>query len=114
HYGDRTPSLVLLAPVKGGINPFTRILAEHNGKVVFDTDVLREEITAWRDELDGTVYLGWAPGFLGDQREKVRAELAEEIDADAPVIDHPRVVFGGLADEIEAGLRDTWFDDPTP
>jgi CRISPR-associated protein Cst2 len=114
HYGDRTPSLVLLAPVKGGINPFSRVLAERGGKVVFDTDVLREEIAAWRDELDGPVHLGWAPGFLGDQREKARAELAAELDAEVLVIDHPRVVFGRLADEIETGLRDIWFDDPTP
>ncbi|MEU2258403.1 hypothetical protein ABZ540_35135 [Nocardia xishanensis] len=32
-------------------------------ETVFDTDVLREEIEAWRDVLEGPVQVGWAPGF---------------------------------------------------
>lgn len=112
HYGDRTPALVLLAPMKGGINPFTRVLAVRDGRVVFDTAVLREELAAWADELDGPVYLGWAPGFLGDQRDILRRDLADEAAAGSVIVGHPRAVLGTLADEIEEGLRDPWFDDP--
>lgn len=112
HYGDRAPALVLLAPLKGGINPFTRVLSVRDGRVVFDIAVLREEMTAWSDELDGPVYLGWSPGFLGDQRDVVRRELAEEISAGRLFVDHPRLLLGRLADDIEAGTRDAWFDDP--
>ena len=113
HYGDRTPALILLAPMKGGINPFTRVLGVRDGRVVFDTAVLREEINAWRDELDGPIHLGWAPGFLGDQREVARAELGPEIEKGTVILDHPRVAIGQLAKEIEAGQHDAWFDDPT-
>ncbi|WP_462187535.1 type I-B CRISPR-associated protein Cas7/Cst2/DevR, partial [Frankia sp. CcWB2] len=81
HYGDRAPAFLLLAAMKGGINPFTRILGLRDGRVTIDTTVLREEIAAWREELDGPVYLGWAPGFLGDQREIARGELAAEIES---------------------------------
>jgi CRISPR-associated protein Cst2 len=112
HYGDRTPALVLLAPVKGGVNPFTRVLGSRDGQTVFRSDVLREEVEAWADELDGPVQLGWAPGFLGDQRERVRHELAELVAAGTVQFDHPRVLLGQLADQIARGDRDSWFDDP--
>jgi len=113
HYGDRTPAFLLLAPVRGGINPFTRVLRAQAQETVFDDDVLREELDAWADELDGPVLIGWAPGFLGEQRDKARAELADLIDADKVVIDHPRVVLSHLAEQVEAGARDAWFEDPT-
>ena len=112
HYGDRAPALVLLAPVKGGVNPFTRILTARQERTVFDTNVLREEIDAWADELDGPVLLGWAPGFLGDQRENTRAALADLIEGGRLVLDHPRVVLHQLVGEIERGERDSWFEDP--
>jgi CRISPR-associated protein Cst2 len=112
HYGDRTPALVLLAPVKGGINPFTRVMGVRGDRARFDAGVLRAEIEAWADELDGPVLLGWAPGFLGDQRDQVRTELADLITAETMVVDHPRVLLGRLAEQIERGERDDWFEDP--
>lgn len=112
HYGDRTPAFVLLAPVKGGINPFTRVLQAQAQHTAFDDDVLREELNAWSDELDGPILIGWAPGFLGDQREKARAELADLIDAGTVLIDHPRVILTRLAEEFEGGAHDVWFEDP--
>ncbi|GAA1009391.1 type I-B CRISPR-associated protein Cas7/Cst2/DevR [Acrocarpospora pleiomorpha] len=112
HYGDRTPALVLLAPVKGGNNPFTRVLAAENNQTVFDTDVLREEVDVWADELDGPVLLGWAPGFLGDQREVASKNLADLINDGRLTIGHPRVLLRALADGIQAGRHDDWFEDP--
>jgi len=112
HYGDRSPALVLLAPLKGGNNPFTRVLAARSGRSAFDADVLREELSAWSDELDGPVLLGWAPGFLGDQREITRKETGDLLSAGTLIIDHPRVLLRGLAGQIEAGDHDGWFADP--
>lgn len=124
HYGDRSPALILLAPIRGGINPFTRVVAARpvgdssdSGRrqltTILDTDVLAEEISAWADQLDGAVQIGWAPGFLGDQRDKARVELAELLDSGRLVIDHPRRVLTGLAEAIDAGRHDAWFQDPT-
>jgi CRISPR-associated protein Cas7/Cst2/DevR subtype I-B len=113
HYGDRTPAFALLAPIQGGINPFTRVLRAQGQETVFDEDVLREELDAWADELAGPVLIGWAPGFLGDQREKARAELVDLIEAGSVVIDHPRVVLNHLAEQVEGGAHDAWFEDPT-
>ncbi|MEU6904409.1 type I-B CRISPR-associated protein Cas7/Cst2/DevR [Streptomyces coeruleorubidus] len=111
HYGDRTPALILLAPMKGGVNPFTRVLANKDGKPAFAADTFAEEINAWRDELDGPVRIGWAPGFLGDQRDRARRDLADLISENTVVIDHPRTIINGLAQEIEDGAHDTWFED---
>nr|WP_221308944.1 type I-B CRISPR-associated protein Cas7/Cst2/DevR [Nocardiopsis mwathae] len=111
HYGDRSPALVLLAPLKGGNNPFTRVLTMGDKSARFDLTTFIEEKRAWHEELDGPITIGWAPGFLGDQRESVRRELAEDIAAGEVVIDHPRVVLQALAKQIEAGQLDSWFED---
>ncbi|WP_329088246.1 type I-B CRISPR-associated protein Cas7/Cst2/DevR [Actinomadura citrea] len=112
HYGDRTPGLVILAPIKGGTNPFTRVVREREKATYFDVDVLREEIEAWADELDGPVRIGWAPGFLGSQRDRAGSDLAELIKEERLVLGHPRTVLNTLAAEIESGDHDPWFDDP--
>ncbi|OEV27501.1 CRISPR-associated protein [Streptomyces nanshensis] len=113
HYGDRTPALVILAPIKGGTNPFTRVVRERERATYFDADILREEIEAWSDELDGPVRLGWAPGFLGTQRERARDDLEDLIKEKKLILGHPRTVLNSLADEFENGTHDAWFDDPT-
>jgi len=112
HYGDRTPALILLAPVKGGINPLTRVFGGQDGRSVFRTEVLREELEAWQDELDGPVLLGWAPGFLPDQRDKARADLDDLIEAGRLEFGHPRKLLDDLAARIEQGDHDAWFTDP--
>ena len=113
HYGDRTPGLVLLAPIKGGTNPFTRVVREKERATFFDADVLREESGAWADELDGPVRVGWAPGFLGVQRERAQEDLADLVHARRVTLDHPRTMLRTLADEFAAGEHDDWLDDPT-
>ena len=76
HYGDRSPAFVLLAPLKGGNNPFTRVLTRTGPVVSASTaDIFAEELSAWAGELDGPVLIGWSPGFLGDQREQARNAL---------------------------------------
>ncbi|GGI95170.1 type I-B CRISPR-associated protein Cas7/Cst2/DevR [Saccharopolyspora subtropica] len=111
HYGERSPALVVLAPTKGGNNPFTRVVTHDAGATVVDTAVLREEIAAWSDELDGPVLLGWAPGFLRENRSLAREELADLIDDGTVRMEHPRVLLRGLAEEIESGEHDMWFED---
>jgi CRISPR-associated protein Cst2 len=113
HYGDRSPAFVLLAPLKGGNNPFTRVLAAKDHRVRFDGDIFGEELSAWAGELDGPVLIGWSPGFLGDQREQARRAFADQISDARLVIDHPRTLLRVLADRIETGQHDAWFEDPT-
>lgn len=79
--------------------------------VVFDIDTFREEKEAWADELDGPIHIGWAPGFLGKQREDVRSKLVLDIETGEVIIGHPRQVLKKLAASIEAGEYDHWFED---
>lgn len=112
HYGDRSPAFVLLAPLKGGNNPFTRVLHAKDQKVRFNEEAFAEELGAWAGELDGPVMIGWSPGFLGDQRDHARLMLADEISDGQVVIDHPRTLLRALAGDIESGKHDAWFEDP--
>ncbi len=112
HYGDRSPAFILLAPLKGGNNPFTRVLGVKDNKVFFNERVFAEELGAWSGEFDGPVFIGWAPGFLGDQREHAQLMLADEISAGRVLIGHPRTMLRSLADDIESGSHDGWFEDP--
>ncbi|AUS77232.1 type I-B CRISPR-associated protein Cas7/Cst2/DevR [Actinoalloteichus sp. AHMU CJ021] len=111
HYGERSPALVILAPVKGGNNPFTRLLRHDLGETVVALDVLRAEMRAWEDELDGPVRIGWAPGYLERQRDAAERELKDLVDSGQVVFDHPRVVLRQLAAELEGGDLDSWFED---
>lgn len=111
NYGDRTPAMVLLAPMRGGVNPFTRLWTEKGNTCVFDVDSFIEELDAWGDEISGAARLGWAPAFLGDQRRHATAQLADRIDQGQVVIDHPRSILRHMADDIEAGRVDEWFED---
>lgn len=114
HYGDRTPALFVLAPMLGGVNPFTRVLAPRDGRAEFATDVLLAELKEWKDEIDGPVFIGWAPGFLGDQRGRAEADLEDAIGHKEIVFGHPRRILRDLATEFEAGDRDGWFEDSRP
>lgn len=112
HYGDRTPGLIILAPLLGGTNPFTRVVRERQHATYFDAGILTQEIAAWADQLDGPVRIGWAPGFLGDQRDRATTELKDLITDNKVIIGHPRTVLHDLAGEIADGKHDKWFDDP--
>lgn len=112
NYGDRTPAMFLLAPMKGGVNPFTRLWTVANHKCVFDVTGFIEELEAWNDEITGPVRIGWAPGFLGDQRNEAADRLKDLIDHGRITIGHPRTILTGLADDIDQGAHDDWFEDP--
>ncbi len=89
----------------------TRVIRERERKTHFDADILQEEIRAWQDELDGAVRIGWAPGFLGDLRDRARTDLADLIADGKHIIDHPRTILRDLAAEFTDGTHDNWFQD---
>ncbi|WP_461013710.1 type I-B CRISPR-associated protein Cas7/Cst2/DevR [Streptomyces daliensis] len=113
HYGDRVPSLIVLVPFKGGINPLANFIdgVEGSGLRVRG-EVLRAELEAWDGEWEAPVRVGWRPGFRDDLREAFAKTCQSEIDAGQIVIDHPRTVLRTLADELRGGGLDGWFDDP--
>ncbi|MGH3811533.1 MAG: type I-B CRISPR-associated protein Cas7/Cst2/DevR [Pseudonocardiaceae bacterium] len=115
HYGDRTPTLLALVPMAGGINPLGFVIdgAEDGSGLRVRADVLRRELDAWVGEWEPPVLIGWRPGFRDELRKQFEAELAEEIDEGRIILDHPRTVLRELAGDLRAGQHDAWFDDPS-
>lgn len=114
HYGDRTPALIAMVPMAGGISPLGFVIdgAEDGSGLEVRADALRQELTAWEGEWEAPVRIGWRPGFREELRKQFEADLGDLIDQGQVTIDHPRIVLRELAKEIRDGVRDAWFDDP--
>jgi CRISPR-associated protein Cst2 len=114
HYGDRTPALVAVVPMAGGVNPLGFVIdgAEDGSGLEARAAVLREELTAWQGQWEPPVRFGWRPGFRDLARKQFEADLADLADAGQLVVEHPRTMLRGMAEEIRSGQRDAWFTDP--
>lgn len=115
HYGDRTPALIVIVPMAGGVNPLGFAIdgAEDGTGLRVRGRVLREELAAWDGEWEAPVLVGWRPGFRDLLRKQFEADVADEIAHRRVVIDHPRTMLLTLAARIRSGQHDAWFDDPT-
>ncbi|GLW64293.1 type I-B CRISPR-associated protein Cas7/Cst2/DevR [Actinomadura rubrobrunea] len=114
HYGDRTPVLVALVAMAGGVNPLGFVVdgAEDGTGLEVRADVLREELRAWDGEWETPVRIGWRPGYRQIMRKQFEADLGDLADSGQVVVDHPRPMLRELAEEIRSGRHDAWFDDP--
>src|SRR5690606_22784790 len=114
HYGDRTPALLMLLTMNGGVNPleFTISGADDGSGLQVRANVLRAELDAWDQHWQPPVRVGWRPGFKEVTRKQFEVDLAAEIDAGDVLIDHPRTMLRTLAAELRNGTHDAWFDDP--
>ncbi|WP_217549969.1 type I-B CRISPR-associated protein Cas7/Cst2/DevR [Streptomyces sp. GbtcB6] len=113
HYGDRVPSLLVLVPFKGGVNPLANVVDGGDGEGVrLRGDVLLQELRAWEGEWEAPVRIGWRPGFRDQARADFEKQCAQELADGTIVIDHPRTILRGLAGELREGRLDSWFEDP--
>jgi CRISPR-associated protein Cst2 len=114
HYGDRTPALIALVPMAGGVNPLGFVIdgAEDGSGLQVRSSALREELTAWQGEWEAPVRFGWRPGFREQLRKEFETGLGDLIDQGQVTVDHPRTMLRALAAQIRGGQLDAWFDDP--
>lgn len=114
HYGDRTPALIAVVPMAGGVNPLGFVVdgAEDGSGLEVRSSALREELQAWQGEWEAPVRFGWRPGFREQLRKEFETNLGDLIDQGQVTVDHPRTMLRTLAAEIRDGRRDAWFDDP--
>ena len=114
HYGDRTPALVAMIPMAGGVNPLGFVIdgAEDGSGLQVRADVLRQELDAWQGEWEVPVRFGWRPGFRDLARKQFEADLGPLAGSGQVTIGHPRTILRELAAGIRDGRHDGWFDDP--
>jgi len=113
HLTDTAPSVLALAVLKHGNQPFLRLFGEgDNGQTVFRDDVLEEALRVFQGDLVSDVYIGWAKGFLDSERRKLDTLLADtKRTAGRTVhVGHPREIAEAFAKVLESEASTAWFD----
>lgn len=111
HYTDVTPPLAIAAVVRGGNNPFARVVrADAKDQPEFSTEAFKEVLSVYRDQILSNVHLGWSRGYLDSQRAAVEALTSEERSGVTVVCSHPRDAFRALAESVEKQENREWFD----
>ncbi len=113
HYTDVAPSLVILAVTRGGNHIFGHVVgANRRGLPVLHIDALQEALTVFADDLLSDVYIGWAKGYLEEERAKLEAALAEEGSLNGLHIRifHPRQAFQAFIEDLQKPEHAHWLD----
>jgi CRISPR-associated protein Cst2 len=113
HLTDTAPAVLVLAVCKSGNQPFLRLFGEGDaGTTVFRADVLEEALRVFKDDLASDLYIGWAAGFLDDERKKLDAVLQDETRLQGRTIHvgHPREMAEAFAKAIENAEHSAWFE----
>ncbi len=124
HLTDTAPAVLFLAVCKSGNQPFMRLFGRGPlDQTVFRREVLDEALHAFRDDLVSDLYVGWAKGFLDDERAKFLETLEPTAagaggDELAPAgllagrrvfVGHPRDVADRFALDLAAPENAEWF-----
>jgi CRISPR-associated protein Cst2 len=96
----------------GGLNPLGSVIAGNadGSGLAVRGDVLASELAAYEGEWSPPVVVGWRPGWREDLRVGFEADVAHLVTDGALRIGHPRSALRQVADEVEAGSFDAWFD----
>jgi CRISPR-associated protein Cst2 len=115
HYTDVMPPFVILAVTKGGNHIFNHVIgADSRGKTQFNVAALKEAVEVYHDTILSPIYVGWATGYLDEQRETVKAALeklksSEKLKRDYS-LDHPRLAFQKFAKAIQDEKNSAWLE----
>lgn len=111
HYTDVTPGLVVCGVLKSGNNPFARIVTTNSqGDPQIQLDALTEVLRVYKDQILSDVFVGWAKGYLDDERKKVENLSAENRSGVRLRWGHPREIMAELAAELKDKSNHHWYD----
>lgn len=114
HYTDVMPPLVIMSVTKGGNHIFNYAVGVDNrGLPKLNVEALAETLTVYKDTLLSPVYVGWAHGYMDEQRQDALKAFAEITQRHAEVsfeVDHPRVAFKKMAKAIEKQENAHWLE----
>jgi len=110
HYTDVAPALVVMAVTKGGNHIFGHIIgANSRGLPELKIAALKEALRVFRDEILSNVYVGWARGYLDEERAKLE-EFAQTQEGQCVKISHPREAFKALIAALKQPEHAHWLD----
>lgn len=115
HLTDTAPSVLILAVCRHGNQPFQRLFTRGDlDNTVFRPDVLEEALRVFKDDLQSDVYVGWARGFLDEERKKLDEMCNENgkprLHGRNIQIGHPREMAKAFAQAIEDDKSAAWFE----
>lgn len=111
HYTDLMPAVIFLTAFRNGNHPFYRVLgASRTHETIFHRAAFDELLTVHKDCFLSDIYIGWAKGFLDDQRAELEKAISESVFKERIQIGHPSTVIKTLANQISEGKGDIWFE----
>lgn len=106
HYTDVAPSLVILAVTRGGNHIFGHVVgANGKGLPIIKTEALTEAMNVFADEILSPIYMGWAKGYLDDERASFEAWAKGN---NVIQISHPRQAYAALIADFQK--NPTWLE----
>jgi CRISPR-associated protein Cst2 len=111
HYTDLTPAVIALAVTRSGNNPFYRMFtATSRHATGFHEGAFREIIAVYRDQFVSKVHIGWARGFLDEERAKLEGIIVGENLSDLISVGHPVTQIGEFAASLQSDTSHSWYD----
>lgn len=111
HYTDLVPAVVFLAVVKNGNNPFYRVLrASKTHQTEFDREAFAEILRVYKEDFISEVYVGWAKGFLDEQRQILQEFIAADDTGLTIHLQHPREVILAMGDKLAESSSEAWYE----
>jgi CRISPR-associated protein Cst2 len=111
HYTDLMPAVVVMAVTKGGNHPFYRMFSgTKSGRTELHEEAVREIFDSFRDDILSPVYVGWAQGFLDEEREKLTKLMGELKPSHGfAELAHPRTILLQVAEEMAKHEHADWY-----
>jgi len=111
HYTDLIPAVIIIVISDSGNHPFYRIFqSSKTHQTIFSTEAFEELIKVYQKDFLSKVYVGWAKGFLDDERAKMIKSMNDNGWQDTFKINHPREIINDLANELNNEANARWYE----
>lgn len=111
HYTDLTPAIVFIAVTKNGNHPFYRVLrASKTHRTEFHQEAFEEILRVYDGDFLSPIYVGWAKGFLDEERDKLASFIASMKKEKDILLMHPREALLKMAEELADTKNSRWYE----
>ena len=111
HYTDVTPQVLFAAISRHGNNPFYRMFSGSRTRATqFQQEAFQQVLKVYEGSLLSQVYVGWATGFLDEERAKLEAAIKEGGFENRVLVGHPAEQLKTLAERLSDPANSSWYD----